>query len=143
MVHLCAMGKVIDIDIIQYFFNVEITIQPDSGIARLIEFLMGRHKIRIAEICNAGRITAGYILIAGIREEQAVHGIQHCFIHIGKSTFHLIEHDAFVYRLLFCIMDFIMPAFLIEDIRVVAHSRAEDCIQIDGHQIHEVFVIAA
>ncbi len=36
-----------------------------------------------------------------------------------------------------------MPAFLIENIRVVAHSRAEDRIQIDGHQIHEVFVIAA
>ena len=61
----------------------------------------------------------------------------------GERALHLVVDDAAVRERILRLLDLIVPALLHEDLRVLAHVRVEDGVEVDVHEVLEVLVVAA
>ena len=88
------------------------------------------------------RVAAGIPAVAVVREEDIQRLLVNLLVHIAHGALHLVEHNALVQRCaVFVQLD--VPAFLIEDVRVLQDARREHSIQIHFRQVQEVLLVAA
>ena len=88
------------------------------------------------------RVAAGIPAVAVVREEDIQRLLVNLLIHVAHSALHLVEHNALVQRrAVFVQLD--VPAFLIEDVRVLQDARREHRVQIHLRQVQEVLLVAA
>ena len=120
---LCIFTKIFFIEKFQHSIQINRSIQPYSCVGWMIVFLVCFNKLLICQINDIFRITTGFILIAVILKQNVIEGIDNAFIHRAVCTLHLIEHNTLVYRFIIFTSDFMVPPFLIEDIRVFIDGR--------------------
>ena len=108
----------------------------------MIEFAVVCNELLVGQIGNMLRVTAGFCTVAVIREQQTIHCVFQNRISGSVCTLHFVENNTLVDRLL-AFPQFIPPAFLAEDLRLVINRRMQDCIHIHIQQIVEVLVVAA
>mmetsp|Transcript_120629 Transcript_120629/g.257639 ORF Transcript_120629/g.257639 Transcript_120629/m.257639 type:complete len:305 (-) Transcript_120629:177-1091(-) len=89
------------------------------------------------------RITARVHTIGVVREErvhaQAVVGI----VRVGVDALHFVENHTLVRQRVVLLLDFVVPALLRKDFRIVQCPWMEDGIEIDINEVVEVLEVAA
>ena len=103
---------------------------------------MGIAELLIGKISDVFGVAAGFVAVTGIREQGMHHHPAADTVRRGESALHLVEDDTLIDRRFIHIVQFVMPALLIEDIRVLQDQRMEDGVKIDAHQIDEILIIA-
>ena len=99
-------------------------------------------ELLVGQVGDVLRVAAGIAAVAVVREEDIQRLLVNLLVHIAHSALHLVEHNALVQRrAVFVQLD--MPAFLIEDVRVLQDARREHSIQIHFRQVQEVLLVAA
>ena len=106
----------------------------------MVELFVVCQKLLIGQIGDARRVTAGFIAVAGVREQQRIHRAFHHGVGGAVRALHLIEHNPLIHR---GVAQFIAPALLPENFRLVIDCRMQHGIQIDIHQVQEIAVVAA
>ena len=135
-------GQVLILQNGQHGFDVHVAVQQDEGIGGRIEPLMGAPELLIGQLGDHRRIAAGGEPVAGVREEHGHDGLAHHVLGAGVGALHFVEDHALVAgHAVF--VELIVPALLVEDLRLLINGRAEHCIQIHPHQIQEILVIPA
>ena len=137
------MGKIFFIKIFKLFFYVQVTVEENITVGRMIVFLMEGNKLFLSEVRNFFRIAAGLKGIRRIRHESLENFRVKKVLRGGSRSLHLIKHNAAVAQRFLRAFDFIMPALLHEDFLFLVHSRIEYGIKIHIHEILEVLVVTA
>ena len=117
-------------------------IQINARIRRVIIAAVHAQELLIGQVGNMLRVAAGIPAIAVIREEDVQRLLINQLIHVAHGALHLVEHNALVQRrAVFVQLD--VPAFLIEDVRVLQDARREHSVQIHLRQVQEILLVAA
>ena len=127
----------------QFLRHIHIAIEIDIAVGGMIEFPVEIQEFFVGQLGDCFRITSGFAAVGGVRI-QGIHDLplQH-IIRRGKSTLHLVINHTVDFQLLVVAFQLIMPAFLSENRFVFVNIRVKNRIQIDMHQVLEIFVIAA
>ena len=88
------------------------------------------------------RVAAGIPAVAVVREEDIQRFLVNLLVHIAHGALHLVEHNALVQRRA-VFVQLNVPAFLIEDVRVLQDARREHRVQIHFRQVQEILLVAA
>ena len=137
------MRKIFFIQIGQLLVDIQIPIQVDIAVGRMIIAMMELQEHLLRKPRYRLRIAARLVAVGRIRE-QRVHDLPAQQILCGgQRPLHFIVNHAAVAKRLFRAFDFIVPALLHEDFRRLVHRRVKDRIQIDIHEVLEILVIAA
>jgi len=109
----------------------------------MIELPVKIQKLFVRQLRDHLRIASGLTAIGGMRI-QRVHDfpLQH-IIRRRKCSLHLIVDHTVDLQLFLVTFQLIMPAFLPENGFVFINIRVKYGIQIDMHQVLEIFVVAA
>ena len=93
-VNLCVFRQILRVQPLQLLLHIQISVQDDIGIGRMVVTRMKSLKSLISQIRNVFGIPAGFVSISGIREKRVENiAFQHRF-RIGKSTTHLVIHHS-------------------------------------------------
>ena len=107
----------------------------------MIEPLMRGGKGLIGETRDGLRIAAGDEAVGRVREQRTVHGVYQQLVRVGKRTLHLVEHNAGARQN--AVVQLIMPALLLEDLRLFVDAGEEHSVEIHAHQVEKIAAVAA
>ncbi len=140
---LLKSGQILFIQKHKFLRHIHITVQINIRIGRMVILPVELQEFFVGKFRDHRRIPPGNPAIGGVRV-QGFHFLskQHIF-RGGKRSLHLIVHHAVNGQLSLRAVQFIMPAFLAENLVRVVNSGIEYRIQIYMHQVLEILVIAA
>ena len=138
-----VFAQVFPVYVAQNFVNVHFAVQEDSGIGGVVIPPVVGDELLVGQLGDALRVAAADEAVAAVREQQT-HGLRlHQLADIGESTLHLAVYNAVVIGLGVLAVELIVPALLHEDLGLFVDGGAEHRVQIDLHQVVEIFVVAA
>ena len=104
---------------------------------------METDKIFLGQFRNGRRQPARFKPVGSIREQDLLSVILQIRIRGRIHALHLIVNDAVVLQRVTGILQFVMPAFLLQGKFVVIDQRIKHRVQIHVHQVMKIFVVAA
>ena len=137
------MREVGTVEIRQLLLNVEIAIEIDIAVGRMIVARMKREELLLRQRGNRLGIAARLIAVCRIGIECRHDAAAEEIIRRGERALHLIVDHSAVRQRRICIFKLVVPPLLHEHLRILTHCRVKHCIQIDIHQILEIAVVAA
>ena len=122
--------------------QVDLAVEEDPGVRRMIEAVVEGLVLLEGQFGDRLRVTAGDEAVAGVGEEQAARLVIEQALGIGEGALHLAVDDAVALQLAIGLVQFVVPALLLERKRTLHAERMEDGIHIDVDEIEEVRRIA-
>ena len=138
-----VLRQVLPVDILQHRVDIHMPVEENARVRGVIEAFVRGGELLVAQAGYVLGIAAADIAVARVGIEQAVHLVADESIHIGKRALHLAEHDAVIVRLAGLAVELIVPALLHEYLRALMYQRAEHRVEIDGHEVKEILLVAA
>ena len=117
-------------------------IKENARVRRMIIAAVHAQELLVGQVGDVLRVAAGIPAVAVVREEDIQRLLVNLLVHIAHGALHLVEHNALVQRRA-VFVQLNVPAFLIEDVRVLQDARREHSIQIHFRQVQEVLLVAA
>ncbi len=133
----------IAVQMFQRLFNIHIPIQVDEGILRTVIGFMEIDKVFLGQLRNGSGQTARFKPVSGIREENFLPIVFQIGIRGRIYAFHLIVDNAIVLQKVIGILQFVMPAFLLQGKFIFIDKRIKYRVQIHVHQVVKIFIVAA
>ena len=100
-------------------------------------------EVFVGQVRDAGRVSAGFYAVRGVRE-QGVEGFTlQNIICGGECSFHFIVYHTVVGQRAVFAFQMVAPAFLTEDFVVFVNVRVEYGVHIDMHQVLEIGIVGA
>ena len=126
----------------QHLFQRNGTVQIDEGVGRgVVPAVGGEERLR-GQVGDVFGIASGDEPVGRVREQTAVQRVDGQLVRIGESPFHLVEDNAPELHVA-VLTEFVMPALLAEDLRLVVDGGTEDGVKVNTDKIHEVRFIPA
>ena len=142
---LACLGKVpqIGIEVGQCIRHLHVPVQVDVGIFRAVEGFMELDEGFLRQVRNRLGQAAGLEAVRRVREKNLFAVVFQLGIGGRIDAFHLVVDDAVVDQRIFRCPHFVVPPFLLQGIGIRPQVRIKDGVQIDVHQVPEIFVVAA
>ena len=143
-IYIASFGEVREIffiQICQCCFNIHITVQINVRVFRTIIGFVEVLKHFLSQFGNGIRITTGFKTIRAIREQGFHSFVFHQSIRRRIYAFHFVINYTIVSQFIFCVFKIVVPTFLQQGEFVFINQRIEHCVQINIHQIAEVFIV--
>ena len=118
-------------------------VEEYARVRGVIEALVRGGEFLVAQAGYVLGVAAADIAVARVGIEQAVHLVADERVHIGKRALHFAEHNAVIVRLAGLAVELVVPALLHEYLRALMYQRAEHRVEIDGHEVKEILLVAA
>ena len=135
--------KVFAIEIGKLLVDVHVAIEEDIAVRRMVVFCMEARKHLLRELRDGRRVAAGFMMIRRVGVQRLQDAALQEIVRRRERALHLIVDDAAVAQRLLLVRDLVVPALLHQDLRVLAHRGIEHCIEVDVHEVLEIFVIPA
>ena len=87
------------------------------------------------------RVAAGDEAVRRIREQRARQRVGKQCVGVGKRALHLVQHHAGARQN--AVLQLIVPALLLEDLRLFVDAGEEHGVEIHAHQVEKIAAVAA
>ena len=137
------MREVFLVEVAQLLRDVHRAVKVDVAVRRVVVLRMEGDERLLREVRDGLGVAARLMAVRRRRVERVHDAALEQVVRRGERALHLVVDDAAVRERVLWLLDLIVPALLHEDLRVLAHVRVEDGIEVDVHEVLEVLVVAA
>ena len=137
------MREVFLVEVAQLLLDVHRAVEVDVAVRRVVVLRVEGDELLLREVRDGLRVATRLVAVRRLRVERVHDAALEQVVRRGQRALHLIVDDAAVRERVFLLLDLIVPALLHEHLRVLAHVRVEDGVEVDVHEVLEVLVVAA
>ena len=137
------MREVFLVEVAQLLRDVHRAVEVDVAVRRMVVLRMEGDERLLREVRDGLGVAARLMAVRRRRVERVHDAALEQVVRRGERALHLVVDDAAVRERVLRLLDLIVPALLHEDLRVLAHVRVEDGVEVDVHEVLEVLVVAA
>ena len=123
------------------FVLIDAAVEQQIRIGRMIKPLVRGGKGFVGEGRDGLRVAAGDEAVRRIREQRARQRVGKQCVGVGERALHLVQHHAGARQ--DAVLQLIVPALLLEYLRLFVDAGEEDRVEVDVHEVEEVLIVAA
>ncbi len=137
------MRQIVFVDQFQRRVQIHVAIDYDFGVGGMVILLVEGDELVVIQLEDGIRVSSAFKAVGGVRKLRLLAMPEDDGVHRRESSLHLVIDHASHLQFVIRGVQFIVPAFLVQDIGLLIDFGEEHRVQVNPGEVQEILVVGA